>query len=55
MTGPLFVVHVWKYGRFQPGILGPVTGVAHRAKGVGTGRCSVCRRIVIRGAGRWWE
>jgi hypothetical protein len=51
----LVATHVTKYGRFKPGILGPVTGVQHNAIGVGTTRCSVCGRLVIRGKGRWWK
>lgn len=51
----LVITHVTKYGRFRPGVLGPVTGVQHVAVGVGAGMCRVCRRTVVRGAGRWWE
>jgi hypothetical protein len=51
----LTVVHVTKYGRFRPGVLGPVTGVQHHAAGgPGAGTCRVCKRTVVRGAGRWW-
>jgi hypothetical protein len=49
------VIHVTKYGLFKPGALGPVTGIQHNADAVGTAACRVCGRIVIRGAGRWWE
>lgn len=57
MSAPLFVVHVTKYGEsdLARGIVGWATGFQHRAEGAGTGTCRVCRRIVIRGKGRWWE
>ena len=49
------IVHVTKYQRFKPGILGPVTGFEHKTFGSGVGKCNICRRTVVRGEGRWWE
>lgn len=54
-TRELVIVHVTKYGKFRPGIMGPITGFQHRAQGRGSGICRVCKRVVIRGSGRWWE
>jgi hypothetical protein len=36
---------------------GPVTGMWHGNGGnpQGAFRCSSCRRVILRGEGRWWE